>query len=364
MWLLRRLRDMIVRMAGRLFSLTLLAGGLLLTTACSPPPKEHVSEQFLMDTLVTVKVYGDDPAALQQASAAAFAEMRRIADLADRFPSPGSPACAASDICRINTQAGGEPVTVKPETLEMLTLARRYHRESHGAFAVTIGPVMDLWGFAGETPHLPPPQQLTAALALVDDNRIDIDTAARRVRLTQAGMKLDLGAIAKGYAVERAAAVLRRHGVTNALIDAGGNIRVIGTTPRRQPWRIGVKDPRHGEALIAVVQINDGSAVTSGDYHRYFEADGVRWHHIIDPKTGYPARQARSATVITGDSTVADILSTACFILPPERALSLATSSGAELLLITADGRILHTPGLDERSEIVAGADYRYDHGR
>lgn len=345
-----------------LLALLLLAGGgrFLLQQQV----REYASEQFLMDTLVSIRVYGPDPEVLKSAVTAAYDEMHRIADLADRFPQAGTTACNLSDVCRINQQAGIAPVRVDADTLAMLALAQKYHDLSAGAFDVTIGPVMDLWGFAGDTPHSPPANRITETLALVDNESLTVNTPEQTVFLQKAGMKLDLGAVAKGYATEKALQALLRHGVKKALIDAGGNIRVLGSNTRNSPWRIGIKDPRQGEAMVAVVALEDAAAVTSGDYYRYFEVDGKRYHHILDPRSGYPASTNRSVTVISKDAGLADVLSTALFVLKGEEAVALAEKIGVDLFLVSAEGRILYTATLADRIEVKSGGAFRYDQSR
>lgn len=332
-----------------LCTLLLLAVGM--TGLYRQRSREYVSEQFLMDTLVSIRVYGHDPEELRTAVAAAYEEMHRIADLADRFPSPGTSACNLSDVCRINEQAGIAPVRVDADTLAMLALAQTYHDLSAGAFDVTIGPLMDLWGFTGRNPQVPSPAAIAAALTLVDNSRLQVNAAEQTVYLQRGGMKLDLGAVAKGYATEKALQALVRHGIKKALIDAGGNIRVLGSNVRDIPWRIGIKDPRQAETMVAVLALEDAAAVTSGDYYRYFEADGHRYHHILDPRSGYPASDNRSVTVICKDAGLGDVLSTAFFVLKGEEAVALAEKIGVDLFLMNAQGHILHTPALAGRIE-------------
>ena len=352
-------------------SLFLLIGLLLLVTALlasflySRRSREYASDQFLMDTLISIKVYGPDPEALKRAVTAAYAEMHRVAELADGFPQPGTAAYRSSDVCRVNQQAGIGPVRVDPDTLAMLQLSKRYSELSEGAFDVTVGPLMDLWGFGGKNPHIPPPDQIRAALTLVGSRDLLLNREERTAFLRRSGMKLDLGAVAKGYATEKALQVLKNHGIRKALIDAGGNIRVLGRNLRDTPWRIGIKDPRKSDGVVAILSLEDAAAVTSGDYYRYFEVGGKRYHHILDPRTGYPAAENMAVTAVTGDAGLADVLSTVFFVLPPHKALEMAARvGGADLFLVTADRRILHTPSLKGRIEVPPGASYRYDQGR
>lgn len=318
--------------------------------------RSYVSEEFLMDTLVSVKAYGKDEETLKKGVSAAFAEMRRIAELADGFPREGTSAALASDVCRINAQAGKQPVPVQVDTMAMLVLAQRYFEVSGGAFDITVGPLMDLWGFGGKSPKVPESERIRAALALVGGRDLVLDPERGTALLRRPGMKLDLGGIAKGYATEKALQVLQKHGIGQALIDAGGNIRVLGRSPRGRSWNIGVRDPRKSEAVAAVLQLEDASAVTSGDYQRGFEQDGKRYHHILDPRIGYPASQNASVTVVTRDAGLADVLSTTFFVLPQDQALALAAKMDrVELVLIGADGRIKHSASLGDRIELKAG---------
>jgi thiamine biosynthesis lipoprotein len=342
-----------------LFALLLLAGGV--TLLYQQRTREYASEQFLMDTLVTIRVYGHDPDVLKAAVAAAYDEIHRIADLADRFPPPGTSACRSSDVCRINEQAGIAPVRVDADTLAMLALAKKYHDLSAGAFDVTIGPVIDLWGFAEDNPTVPSPRSITESLALVDNNRLLINASAQTVYLQNVGMKLDLGAVAKGFATEKAIKILEKYGIKKALIDAGGNIRVLGSNARNTPWRIGIKDPRKADAIVAILALEDAAAVTSGDYYRYFEVEGQRYHHILDPRSGYPASANKSVTVISKDAGLADVLSTALFVLKEEEAVTLAEKLGVDLFLVSAEGLISHTAALADRIEVKPGGAYRYD---
>lgn len=316
-------------------------------------PVEYAGEEFLMDTLVSIKAYGSDREAVKKGVNAAFAEMRRIAELADGFPGEGSAAAEASDVCRVNAAAGREPVRVQDDTMAMLILAKKYYEMTNGAFDVTVGPVMELWGFGGKDPRVPEPERLRAALALVGSRHLVLDRQRGTAFLRRAGMRLDLGAVAKGYATERALRVLQRHGIGRALIDAGGNIRVLGRSPRGGAWNIGIKHPRKDGGVVAVLKLEDTSAVTSGDYYRYFEVAGKRYHHILDPRTGYPASGSAAVTVVTRDAGIADILSTTFFVLPPDRALELAGGmEGVDLVLVGPDGRLRLSPSLQDRIDL------------
>ncbi len=337
----------------------LIIGNTYLTRTQS---REYTSEEFLMDTLVSISTIGTDTALLQQATEKAFHEIRRIADLTDRFPAVDTPAYQKSDIVRINEMAGIKPVIVDEDVFKMLQLAQEYSRLTEGAFDITIGPVMDLWGFGQQKQKVPESHELTRTLALVNSTELLLDEQAHSAFLKKAGMSLDLGAVAKGYAVEKAARILEESGVKKALIDAGGNIRVLGEKDKGVPWKIGIQDPRNPAALLGILSLKNEAAVTSGDYHRNVQIAGKTYHHLISPRTGYPAEYNMSVTVLTRDASQADLLSTALFLLEPQQALALGTKlSDTEVLIVTADKKILFTPGLRGKIELTPEEGYIYD---
>jgi len=313
--------------------------GKAATASAVVDPQEYVDSQFLMDTYVSIQAFG--PGA-KDAVSAAFDEMRRIENLTSRF-------IPTSDVARINEAAGGDPVKVSDETFTLLEKSRECSELSGGAFDVTIGPVVDAWGFGTETPHVPDSNVLAKAVALVDFRAMELDPASKTVRLAHPGMSIDLGGIAKGYAADRAAAVLREHGIKHALIDAGGNIVAVGTRPDGKPWHIGIRDPRGSsptDTVGPVVEITDGAVVTSGDYERFFIENGHRYHHIFDPKTGMPADRAESATIIAPTSVDADMLSTAVFVLGPvEGPKILEGLDGISAMVVDANGHLVFSPG-------------------
>lgn len=305
--------------------------------------EEHVESQFLMDTYVSIRAVG--PGA-RLAVGAAFDEMRRIEALTSRF-------VATSDVSRVNQGAGGDPVQVSDETFMLFKKAEECSELSGGAFDITIGPVVDAWGFGTDKPHVPDASVLAGALSLVNWRALELDPEGKTARLPLPGMSVDLGGIAKGYATDRAAAVLRDNGIQHALIDAGGNIVAVGTRPDGKPWRIGIRDPRGkstAETIGSVIDAEDVAVVTSGDYERFFVDNGERYHHIFDSSTGKPASLARSATVIAKSSCDADMLSTAVFVLGPERGLEVAESlDGVFAMVVGADGDLSFSSGFPGR---------------
>lgn len=323
--------------------------------------QEVTSEQFLMDTLVSIRVIGNDQKQLHEAVEKAFREMKRIEKLTDRFQPAESSQCT-SEVCRVNSGAGRKAEVVDEDVFVMLSLAKKYADLSRGAFDITIGSLLDLWGFGKIEQKVPEDKEIKKALALVDYQELLLNNTDNSVFLKRPGMSLDLGGIAKGYAAGKAMQVLQDYGVKGALINAGGNITVLGQKADNKPWKIGIQDPRDSEEIIGVLKLNNESAVTSGDYNRFFIYRGRRYHHIISPFTGYPADKNMSVTVVASDPGVADILSTALFVLEPKEGLTLVERlEGVDALFVTADKQILISSGLKEKFTIKQRKDYFYE---
>lgn len=255
-----------------------------------------------------------------------------------------------SPLGRVNLAAGKEPVPVPEDLRAVLHRGIAIGDLTGGAFDVTWAALWGLWDFRAESPRVPAAADIAARVSLIDFRAVQIDDDAGTVQLPREGMKIGLGGIAKGYALDEAARELRRRGFADFLIVGGGQVMAGGSRDGR-PWRVGIRDPRGGpEDYFATVQIADASLSTSGDYERYFEADGVRYHHILDPATGMPARGLRSATVLSSDATLADALSTAFLVLGKDRSLALADSlPGVDAVLVDEHGGVHATEGIRDR---------------
>lgn len=303
--------------------------------------------ELLMDTDVTLQIFCRNPGEGEGAQRALFDEMERLERLLS-YSDPGS------EVAAINRAAGGGPVPVSPETAEVVREALACGSLSGGAFDPTIAPLLELWGFHGGDHRVPGAAEIEEARAAVDYRRVEIE--GHSVHLPRAGMALDLGGIAKGYIIDRGMDLLTRSGFSHALINAGGDVGIAGPKADGSPWRVGIRHPREGD-LIAVIPLDRrGAVVTSGDYERFFEADGVRYHHILDPGTGSPARALVSVTVVAPTAVQADALSTALFVLGPQRALDLVESlPGVEAVLITPQGELLISSGLQDLVERPGG---------
>lgn len=294
----------------------------------------------VMDTDVSIKGYGRKASA---AIDAAIEEMRRL----DGILSSYSPD---SEIAQVNLWAGVKPVKVSAEALAVVKRALYFGEISDGSFDPTIFPVMRLWGFGGPQFRVPADDEIKAVLSLVDYRRVHVDEAQSTVYLEEKGMALDLGAIAKGYAVDRMAGIMRSQGVTSFIINVGGNVYAQGAKPDKTKWNVAVTDPRNPEDYMGYVHAQDIAIVSSGDYERYFEEGGLRYHHIVDPKTGYPSRTCRGTTVLLPSSTDADGLSTTLFILGPEATNVLSRFPGVGAIFVLPDGKIT-TKGLVDNFE-------------
>lgn len=305
----------------------------VLLTDCASVPTPLRRTGIYLDTVVTLSLYDtQDPAVLDTC-------FEKIADWENLF----SRTRAESDVARIN-RAAGQPVAVDEETARLLAVGLEYGKRTGGALDITIASASSLWNFQDEEPAIPDSRELQQAASHVDWQTVQLD--GRTVQLTDPQAQIDLGAIAKGYIADGLAAYLREQGVERALLDLGGNIYALGDK-NGQPWTVGVRDPLDGDGLAATVPVRDGSVVTSGIYERGFERDGVRYHHLLDPHTGWPVQNGlASVTILSASSVEGDALSTACFVLGEEDGLALIEKTeGVEALFIRTDGTQVRSSG-------------------
>lgn len=246
-----------------------------------------------------------------------------------------------SPLSAVNRAAGRAAVRVPADLRRVVRRGLELGRRSQGAFDITWAALWGLWDFNAKQPVVPARDQIAQRRQLVDYRDVELDDTAGTLRLKRAGMKIGLGAIAKGYALDGAAVELRKRGAHSFMLSSGGQVLVAGTRDQR-PWRVGIRDPR-GKATdyFGVLALTDTTISTSGDYEHYFVHDGQRYHHILDPRTGMPARGLRSVTVICGDATLADALSTAVMVLGPDRGLALVEqSAGVEAVLVDDQAQV------------------------
>jgi FAD:protein FMN transferase len=294
-------------------------------------------EEAIMGTAITVELWCEDRAQGEAAIDAVMAEMHRI----DRTMSPHK---ADSELSRINRDAAAQPVPVSAEMARLLERANDFATLSGGAFDITYAAVGQLYDYRQRI--RPDAAALARARECVGWRGLQLDMAARTVRFARNGMRIDLGGFAKGHAVDNAALILRHRGVRHAIVSAGGDSRVIGDR-RGRPWTIGVRDPRRPGEMAALLPLEDISISTSGDYERYFEAEGERFHHLIDPATGRSPRSVHSVTVLADDGLTTEALSKCVFVLGVEKGLRLIEAQrGVDAVVVDACGALHYSSGL------------------
>jgi thiamine biosynthesis lipoprotein len=283
------------------------------------------------------------PEVIERATSDALDEVDRIEALISEWR-------PNSEVTLINAQAGIAPVAVSKETYECTRRALEISEQTQGAFDLTWAAFRGLWKFGPDkAPAIPDAERIAEALKHVGWRKVRLDPVARTVFLTERGMLLGFGGIGQGFAVDRAVAVLRSYGLSRFIVDGGGDLYVAGQKAPGVPWTVGVQHPREPDRLVAELTVSEGAIVTSGDYERFFELDGVRYHHIIDLRTGQPARQAVSATIFSREATVADAWTKGLFVLGPSALPLLDAHPGLAGAVFTPDGRI-HTSKTLRRS--------------
>ncbi len=318
--------------------LLILACVLNLAGCASAQQKKQTAVGFYLDTVITLTAYVDDAAVLTDA----LAECGRYERLLSR-------TVEGSDVWRVN-HAGGKPVEVSDDTIVLLQTARQVSEFSGGAFDVTIAPVSTLWDFTSGAAVVPDTDAIAKAAALVDYTRMDVDVEGNTVTLPE-GMMIDLGGIAKGYIADEVKQYLMDRGVESAVLSFGGNIVTIGLKPDGSPWKVGIQDIDRPTGEYMLVSLSyGGSTVTSGIYERGFESDGVYYHHILDPNTGWPIQNRLASVTIFSDSSMwGDALATAAFALGPEDGMALIEEiNGAEAVFISRDRSVSATSGADK----------------
>lgn len=332
-------------MKKQLAALLLLLFAFSLSGCGEKAAESETRTVYAMDTVMNLTVYGE-----KAASALENAEK----ELHTLDGEVLSRTAEGSELSALNA-ANGEAVSYAADDSlpELIETALTISEATDGAFDPTLAPVLDAWGFTKETRRVPSSDELAALLARTGRDKIALKKTADGYLVTlSGGAQLDLGGIAKGYAADLLRAQLEKEGVTSATLDLGGDVFVMGKKRDGSDWRIAVKDPGDTESYLGIVSASDAFIVTSGVYERYFEENGVRYHHILDPKTGSPAESGLvSVTVLCENGAWADALSTACFVLGPDGALALRDDLAAqgvafELVFVTDDGRVLYTGGL------------------
>lgn len=294
-------------------------------------------EVYAMDTYMTLTAYGENA---DDALSDAEAEIKRI----DTMFSTGN---KDSEISKLNE---AKKLEVSEETFSLIKKAKEIGGQVDGVFDISVYPVMQAWGFTDQNYRVPEKKELNNLLKRVDFSEISLDEKTHTVTLDD-DMAIDLGGIAKGYTSDRVIEIMKEHGVEHALINLGGNVKVLDHKPDGSEWRVAITDPEDEEDFVGGVSVFDKAVITSGGYQRYFELDGERYFHIIDLTDGYPARNGLiSTTIVSEDGTLADALSTSLFIMGPDRACEYWKEHAEDFdaVLVTDDGRVFVTEGLEE----------------
>lgn len=340
----------------------LIAALCLCLTGCGKQTTEATAQIFAMDTVMEVAAYGE------HAEQAVKSTEKRIEELENRL----SRTKADSLVSGLNRDGSIRHLTY--DYWNLIARAKEYRGATNGAFDITIAPVMDAWGFTGDSFRVPEQSELDELLKYVNSDEIQIqEEPAYSVTLGE-GQAIDLGGIAKGYTSDLVEQTFRANGIESGKISLGGNVFVLGGKPDGSDWRVGIKDPRNESGLAAILSLRDAYAITSGGYERYFEENGKTYHHIIDPSTGYPADSGLlSVTVVAADNgpdwagagngAMCDAFSTALFVMGEEQALDFWRNGGYDfdLVLVTEDGRVVITAGLADRFEEVKDSGYTYE---
>ena len=340
----------------------LIAALCLCLTGCGKQTTEATAQIFAMDTVMEVAAYGE------HAEQAVKYTEKRIEELENRL----SRTKAHSLVSGLNRDGSIRHLTY--DYWNLIARAKEYRDATNGAFDITIAPVMDAWGFTGDSFRVPEQSELDTLLKKVNSDAIQmLGSPSDSVTLGE-GQAIDLGGIAKGYTSDLVEQTFRANGIESGKISLGGNVFVLGGKPDGSDWRVGIKDPRNESGLAAILSLRDAYAITSGGYERYFEENGKTYHHIIDPATGYPADSGLlSVTVVAADNgpdwagagngAMCDAFSTALFVMGEEQALDFWRNGGYDfdLVLVTEDGRVVITAGLADRFEEVKDSGYTYE---
>ena len=326
-----------------LAGITAILAAAVLTACGGSKPEEDdtvqsTQEIFAMDTYMTVTAYGDQA---QEAVDEAEKEIQRL----DKLLSTGN---EESEIAQLNQN---KSATLSEDAGYLVERALELNKETDGAFDIAIYPVMEAWGFPTQNYQVPTADTLESLLKLADVSQIIYDENSRKISFGREGMKIDLGGIAKGYTSSRIMDIYKENNISSGLVNLGGNVQALGTKPDGSKWRVAVQSPDDTEDYLGILSVEDKAVITSGGYERYFEQDGKTYHHIIDPKTGYPAENGlTSVTVVSEDGTLADGLSTSLFIMGKDKAIEFwrAHSDEFDIIMLTDEGKLYVTEGIQD----------------
>jgi thiamine biosynthesis lipoprotein len=322
-------------------TVTITAGGGPVLLDPPPEPTTVKRAQYLMGTIAEITAVAAHETIAQEAVTSGFQEIRRLEQLFSTW-------IETSELSQVNRAAGRERVPVSPETFELLTRAVEMGELTGGAFDITVGPAVRLWKVT-EGQRVPSAMELAIAAQYVDYRLIQLDSKNRTVFLSKPGMQIDVGGIGKGYAAERAAAAMQGAGAGGGLVAIAGDIRTFGRRGDGTAWPVGLQHPRKRDAVLATLDASDEAVSTSGDYERFFFKNGLRYHHILNPRTLMPARLCQSVTIVAPNATTADALATGVFVMGPVTGLALVERLKLGAVVVDNKGRVTVSSRLRSR---------------
>jgi FAD:protein FMN transferase len=298
--------------------------------------------QMQMGTLVKITAVARSESIAQAAAAAGFAEIHRLEELLSTW-------IPTSELSRVNTSAGVKPVSVSPETMTVVQSATQVAEMTDGGFNIAIGPVVDAWNVI-EGRRIPTESELETLRPLVDLQAVHADSGKRTIFLEKIGMRIDVGGIGKGYTADQAVIAMKKAGALAGVVALSGDIKTFGRLPGGRKFPVGIQHPRKEGAVLAFIDLEDEAISTAGDYERFFERDGVRYHHILDPKTLQPARSCQAVTVVAREGIWADGLDTGIFVMGVESGMRLVESlPDVEAIIVDHEGMVHVSSGLRGR---------------
>ncbi len=328
-----------------IFCLVLIVAALLFRTG--QHKKQFKEIRTALYTQVSITVLSPSEERAKKAIDAAYEELSRLGTLLNFYADD-------SELSLINQNAGVQPVKVTADTLEIIQAAVFVGDQTEGGFDVTVGPLVRLWDFNKKT--RPTVADVEKLMPLVGYKNIVVDVEASTVFLKKGGVKIDLGGIIKGFAADKAVAVLQKNGIEDGIVAVAGDIKTFGQQMDGRPWHIGIQNPRQqkdDDQLLATVDLQTNGISTSGDYQRFFIENGTRYHHLLDPKTGFPARLCQSVTIIAPTATLSDSLATGIFVLGPKKGMAALARLEIEGVIVDQDGTVLVTEGIKEAVHFI-----------
>lgn len=331
----------IIRFVLKMYASIGLISALFLS-ACTTKLDIYHRKQYQMGTIVELTVVASSENVADDAMDAGFTEIRRLDDLLSVYKEN-------SEYSKINQMAGIEAVAVSSETLELIQKGLEAGKMTEGGFDIAIGPAVKLWGVT-DSKHIPTPEELARIKPLVDMNNVIVDPSRRTVFLKLKGMRIDSGGNGKGFAADKVKIVLQKHGIQSGIVALAGDLKVFGKKPDGELWRVGISHPRKKGEVLAYLDLTDQAISTAGDYERFFERNGVIYHHIFDPRTLQPARDCQSVSIVSGEGIISDSLDTGIFVMGSEKGMKLIeTLPYLGGVIVDRDGKILVSSNLKSK---------------